>query len=360
MTGTETFHLINHPAHVVHEALTGYSLHHPSLSYAPSHKLIYRSDLESFRTDHVTSIGFSGGGHEPMFAGFVGGNFLSAYVSGNIFASPTAAQILEAIRLCQPLGKGHPGTLIVCGNYTGDILNAGLAITRAQALGYKVRFVPVGDDVAVGRRKGGKVGRRGLSGHLIALKIACALAESGAELERVGSVMEETVKNIGTIGVSFDRVSLPTDSLAQLPLLPAHSVELGMGAHGEPGLQQLSPPPSPRDLIRNMLSLIADTSDEDRAFVPFQTPGDHVVLVLNSLGSTSDATLAKFAEMAKEDLQQRGMVVERVTLGPLVTSLKMSGFAITVWRLPGQLENALSRKEALALWDRHVDVVAWR
>lgn len=146
-----------------------------------------------------------------MFGGFVGPNFLSAYVSGNIFASPTAAQIFEAIKLCQPKrsaggeGKEAPGTLVVCGNYTGDILNAGLAITRAEAAGYKVRFVPVGDDVAVGRKKGGKVGRRGLSGHLVALKCACALAQQGESLERVGEVMEYVAGNVGTIGVAFDR-----------------------------------------------------------------------------------------------------------------------------------------------------------
>ena len=148
-----------------------------------------------------------------MFGGFVGPQFLSAYVSGNIFASPTARQIFEAIRLCQPdKGKGEggetPGTLVVCGNYTGDILNAGLAITRAQAAGYKVRFCPVGDDVAVGRKKGGKVGRRGLSGHLVALKCACAIAardQDPGALERVTKVMEYVADNVGTVGVAFDR-----------------------------------------------------------------------------------------------------------------------------------------------------------
>lgn len=140
-----------------------------------------------------------------MFGGFVGDGYLSAYVSGNVFASPTAAQIFEAIRMCQAPGGEGLGTLIVCGNYTGDILNAGLAITRAQAAGYKVRFCPMGDDVAVGRKKGGKVGRRGLSGHLVALKSACALAHKGQSLERVAEVMEYVAANVGTIGVAFDR-----------------------------------------------------------------------------------------------------------------------------------------------------------
>ncbi|KAF4303351.1 Dak kinase [Botryosphaeria dothidea] len=321
----ETFHLINEPGDAIHEALTGLTQHHPSLSYAPTHKIVYRSDLADFRKDHVTTIGFSGGGHEPMFGGFVGPSFLSAYVSGAIFASPTSAQILEALRMVQPLPSSgpntHPGTLIVCGNYTGDILNAGLAITRAQALGYKVAFVPVGDDVAVGRKKGGKVGRRGLSGHLVGLKIACGIAEAekgskGYGLDRVREAMEWVVANVGTIGVAFDRVSLPTGTVAPVPLLPPDTIELGMGAHGEPGLQQLSPPPAPAKLVEQMIDLITDTSNEDRAFIPFPAGATsekphRVVLVLNSLGSTSDTVLAAFAELAKEELARKNCVVER-------------------------------------------------
>lgn len=201
----ETFHFINDPSDAIGDALTGLTYLKPSLSYNAEYKVIYRNDLSTFSKSHVTTIGFAGGGHEPMFGGFVGDNYLSAYVSGNVFASPTAAQIFEAIKMCQPTDGNSKGTLVVCGNYTGDILNAGLAITRAQAAGYKVHFVPVGDDVAVGRKKGGKVGRRGLSGHLIALKSACALAERGESLERVAEVMEYVASNVGTIGVAFDR-----------------------------------------------------------------------------------------------------------------------------------------------------------
>nr|POE82397.1 dihydroxyacetone kinase 1 [Quercus suber] len=337
----------------------------PNLSYDPEYKILYRNDLAAFSKKHVTTIGFAGGGHEPMFGGFVGHNYLSAYVSGNVFASPTAAQIFEAIKMCQPMDQDSLGTLVVCGNYTGDILNAGLAITRAQAAGYKVHFVPVGDDVAVGRKKGGKVGRRGLSGHLIALKSACAMAQRGESLERVAEVMEYVAGNVGTIGVAFDRVALPNATLTDLQALPPATIELGMGAHGEPGLQQISPVPSPEDLIARMVHLLLDVSDTDRAFIPFSksshpTRDNEVVMLLNSLGSTSDEVLARFAELAIMELERQGFVVRRVTLGPLVTSLKMSGFGITIWRLPPESGEVMERQLALQLWDEEVDVVAWR
>ncbi|RMX93516.1 hypothetical protein D0867_14182 [Hortaea werneckii] len=362
----ETFHFVNDPRESINDALTGLTYLKPSLSYNKEYKTVYRNDLSAFAEDHVTTIGFAGGGHEPMFGGFVGDNYLTAYVSGNVFASPTAAQIFEAIKMCQPRsGKPGKGTMVVCGNYTGDILNAGLAITRAQAAGFKVHFCPIGDDVAVGRKKGGKVGRRGLSGHLIALKNACALAQKGERLERVAEVMEYVAANVGTIGVAFDRVALPNATLTDLQTLPPATIELGMGAHGEPGLQQISPIPTPENLTSQMLDLLLNVEDKDRAFIPFSASKDpkednEVVMLLNSLGSTSDEVLARFAELAQTELEKRGFVVRRLTLGPLVTSLKMSGFGITLWRLPKETGEKLERKQALQLWDEPVDVVSWR
>lgn len=161
------------------------------------------------------------------------------------------------------------------------------------------------------------------------------------------------------------RVALPNATLTDLQTLPPATIELGMGAHGEPGLQQISPIPSPDALVSQMLDLLLDISDSDRAFIPFSkssnpTIDNEVVLLLNSLGSTSDEVLARFAELAKNELEKRGFVVKRLTLGPLVTSLKMSGFGITVWRLPPESGEAMDRKQAVELWDSPVDVVAWR
>lgn len=169
-------------------------------------------------------------------------------------------------------------------------------------------------------------------------------------------------------------VALPNNRLTDLQTLPPATIELGMGAHGEPGLRQIHPVPSPQDLTKQMLDLLLDISDTDRAFIPFSRSSfsdpassnadNEVVLLLNSLGSTSDEVLARFAELAIKDLESRGFVVKRLTLGPLVTSLKMSGFGITIWRLPTESGSgkgeAMDRKSALELWDQRVECVAWR
>ncbi len=58
----ETFHFINDPADAINEAAIGLTEHNTNLSYAAAHKIVYRSDLDTFRKDHVTTIGFAGGG----------------------------------------------------------------------------------------------------------------------------------------------------------------------------------------------------------------------------------------------------------------------------------------------------------
>jgi dihydroxyacetone kinase len=111
-----------------------------------------------------------------------------------------------------------------------------------------------------------------------------------------------------------------------------------------------------------MIKLLTDTSDSDRGFIPFpQNDKSEAVLLVNSSGSTSDEVLARFAELAIEELESQRVIVRRLTLGPMVTSLKQSGFGFTVWRLPGMEENSvLRRDEALEYWDRKVETAAWR
>lgn len=64
-------------------------------------------------------------------------------------------------------------------NYTGDVLNFGMAVEKARSQGVDVDMVVVGDDAGVGRAKGGKVGRRGIAGTVLVLKVAGALAARG-------------------------------------------------------------------------------------------------------------------------------------------------------------------------------------
>lgn len=101
---------------------------------------------------------------------------MSGAVSGTIFASPSAEQIRRCILNRVDSKKG---VLVVVMNYTGDVLNFGMAVEKAKATGLDVEMVVVGDDAGVPRSKGGKVGRRGIAGTVLVQKISGALAAAG-------------------------------------------------------------------------------------------------------------------------------------------------------------------------------------
>lgn len=125
-------------------------------------------------------LDFSGSGHEPSHAGFVGAGMLTAAVAGDVFASPPAEAVYAAIRAA----AGPAGVLLIVKNYTGDRLHFGLAAERARADGVPVELVIVGEDCAL-PRSASKAGRRGLAATLFVHKVAGALAEVGHTLPEV-------------------------------------------------------------------------------------------------------------------------------------------------------------------------------
>lgn len=160
---------------MVIEALRALTITNPSLAFDEENKIIFRRP-ETYNKSNVAVISGGGSGHEPAFAGYVGKGFLTAAVAGTIFASPSAEQISRCTieRL-----NTEKGVLIIPMNYTGDVLHFGMAAEKTKAAGRPAEFYAIGDDVGVGRTRGGKVGRRGLAGGILVMKIASALAETG-------------------------------------------------------------------------------------------------------------------------------------------------------------------------------------
>jgi Dak1 domain len=113
----------------------------------------------------VAVIGGGGSGHEPAQAAFVGPGLLTAAVCGAVFASPSS----EAVHAAIAAAAGAPGCLLVIRNYTGDILNFGLAEEVAKAEGYAVERVIVQDDVGV--LAAGIAGCRGIAGAALVAKV---------------------------------------------------------------------------------------------------------------------------------------------------------------------------------------------
>lgn len=225
----QTKHFINDPTHLVNTALASLTLTNPSLAFDLPNKIIYRRPSPALTNPAKVSIISGGGsGHEPGFAGFVGKGLLTASVAGTIFASPSAEQVRRAVATRVPTEKG---VLVITMNYTGDVLNFGMAAEKARAAGVATEFYAIGDDVGVGRKKGGKVGRRGIGGGIMVLKCAGALAELGGSLEEVYGVAKLVAGSMVSVGASMEHVHVPGREVASEEMVASEEIEVGMGIH---------------------------------------------------------------------------------------------------------------------------------
>ena len=88
--------------------------------------------------------------------------------------------------------------------------------------------------MGVGRAKSGKVGRRGIAGTCLVLKIAAALAARRATLDQVAATARAVAENLVSVGASLAHVHVPgRDDTAAASSLQADEVEIGMGIHNE-------------------------------------------------------------------------------------------------------------------------------
>ncbi|KAM4056262.1 dak1 domain-containing protein [Hirsutella rhossiliensis] len=326
-------HFINDPTHLVASALHSLTLTNPNVAVDAANKIVYRRPSPS-ADDHAQVAVVSGGGsgHEPSFAGMVGAGMLSAAVAGSIFASPSAEQVRTA--MTARVDAGAAGVLVVVMNYTGDVLNFGVAVEKAKAAGLRVEMVVVGDDVGVGRAKAGKVGRRGIAGTVLVLKIAGAMAALGRPLDEVARVARLAAANVASVGASLAHVHVPgraTDIEAEHDGLGPDDVEVGMGIHNEPGCGRAELH-LPR-LVSTMLAQLLDAADRDRAFLSVDSSAE-VVLLVNNLGGVSVLEMGGVtAEVVAQLRDGYGVRPARVLSGTFMTSLNGPGFSISLLKV---------------------------
>ena len=223
--------IINDPERVVSEMLAGIEISDSSLKYIPGFEVIARREPNK---EKVAIISGGGSGHEPAHAGYVGRGMLDAAVAGNVFASPSPDRILEAIHQV----GGDKGVLMVIKNYSGDIMNFSMAAELAEMEGYKVMSVVTRDDVAVPESTY-STGRRGIAGTVFVHKIAGAAAEAGRSLEEVRDVAQKVIDNTRSMGMAMSPCILPGVGKPGF-VLADDEIEVGMGIHGEPGVERTS------------------------------------------------------------------------------------------------------------------------
>ncbi|KAJ3782326.1 Dak1 domain-containing protein [Lentinula aff. detonsa] len=339
-------HLINSPSTLVIESLEGLCLLNPELKLDRDARVLFLPMFNS-PLQKVALICGGGSGHEPAHAAFVGKGLLSAAVSGSVFASPSGKQVRRAVELVHLHNSTSDGieqgagTLIIVKNYTGDILNFGLAkeaLASFPTYANSVRFLTVADDVSVPRSRITLVGRRGLAGTVLVYKIAGELATRGASLDEVEKIGQYVTENLATIGVATGHSHVPGTERGQ-DALGKDEIEIGMGIHNEPGVLRLrgsnGAPPPLSEIMPRLITLLTASQEEDpeRGWVSF-LPSTDIVLMVNNLGGLSPLELSAVLLEATETISQKGLRIKRVLCGTYMTSLNMPGFSLTLLKLP--------------------------
>src|SRR5699024_9982271 len=263
--------IINEPQNFVDETIDGILLAHPEQLRAADtdRRAIVRADAgTSGRVGIVTG---GGSGHLPLFAGYVGVGLASGVAVGNVFSTPSAAQIHAATLA----SDGGAGVLYLYGNYGGDVYTFDLAADLAAAEGIRTTTV-VGTDDVMSAPPGRAHERRGVAGLVFAYKVAGAAAERGDDLENVTRLAQRVVEGTRTMGVGLAPTILPAAGEPTFTLAEGE-MEVGIGIHGEPGHHR-GALEAADDITDRLLTEILAELD--------LVSGRRVVVLVNGLGAT--------------------------------------------------------------------------
>ncbi|KKK18797.1 hypothetical protein AOCH_006781 [Aspergillus ochraceoroseus] len=298
----------------------------PHLDWISSERVIYDPSHDA---STVSVISGGGSGHEPSWSGFVGSGLLAAAVCGDIFASPSTKQVLAAVDAT----RSNAGTIFLITNYTGDKLHFGLAAEKAKANGLGPIAILYGtDDVSIGRSKCETVGRRGMPGHVITMKIVCAAAGKRYSFERCVELGTAVNAALVSIGSALDHCHVPGRQNHER--LGDDICAIGAGIHNEPAQMKISPFPAVEDVVNRCLDLLCDSNDAERAFVDFLNKEDEVVLLINNYGGLSNLELGALTDEVLVQLEEKwGILPVRIFSGAFETSLNAPGFSVSLCNL---------------------------
>jgi D-erythrulose 4-kinase len=312
--------LFNDPARFTEDMLTGFlDANHRYVAGVPGG--VVRATKT--RPGKVAVVIGGGSGHYPAFCGTVGTGFADGAVVGNIFTSPSAEEAASVARAAH----SDAGVLLTTGNYAGDVMNFGLAVTQLRSEGIDAQYFAVTDDIA-SAPTGEEAKRRGIAGDFTVFKCASAAAEDGLDLAGVVRVADAANAATRTLGVAFDGCTLPGAD-APLFTVPDGHMGVGLGIHGEPGVSE-DAMPSAAELAATLVDgVLGDKPDSDST---------RLAVILNGLGRTKYEELFVVWGTAAALLRERGYEIVEPEVGELVTSLDMAGCSLTAMWLDDELE----------------------
>ncbi len=287
-------------------------------------------------TDGKVGIVSGGGsGHLPVFTGYVGPGLLDACAIGDVFASPSADQMAEAIRAADQ----GAGVLRLYGNYGGDVMNFDMAGDLVEMDDIRTTTVLLADDVASARPEEAEK-RRGVAGMVYAFKIAGAAAEAGKDLDDVTRIAQKSADACRSVGAALSPCTVPQAGKPTFEI-GDDEMEMGMGIHGEPGVW--------RDTLKPADDIAEEMMDRLLADMPLEK-GDRVSILVNSLGATPAEELYILYRVVKRRLDAAGATIVMPLVGRYATSMEMTGVSFTLVKLDAELEAHLTAPCDCAFW----------
>jgi dihydroxyacetone kinase-like protein len=327
--------ILNNPNDYVDEMLAGLVAAHPEYYrlHGESGKVVARATKG--KAGKVGIVTGGGSGHLPVFTGYVGHGLLDACAIGDVFASPSAEQMADAIRVADQ----GAGVLRLYGNYGGDIMNFDMAGDLVEFEDITCTTVLLTDDVASAPPAEHEK-RRGVAGMVYAFKIAGAAAEEGRDLAAVTAVAQKAADACRSIGAALSPCTVPQAGKPTFEIAD-DEMEMGMGIHGEPGVW--------RGKLRTADAIAGEMMDRLLADMPLKT-GDRVSVMVNSLGATPPEELYILYRTVKARIEGAGATIVMPLVGRYATSMEMAGVSFTLCKLDAELEALLGAPCDCAFW----------
>ena len=273
-----------------------------------------------------------GSGHEPAHVGYVGRGMLDAAVMGDVFTSPAPGDILNAIKAV----NGEAGVLLIIWNYGGDVMNFTSSEESAREVGILVDHVIVNDDVAIKDLKK----RRGVGGTIFVQKIAGAKAEHMEKLDEVKRTAEKVITNVRSMGVALTPCVVPALGKPTFTI-GEDEIELGIGIHGEPGVQR-SKMMTSKEIAEYLTTNIASDLNI--------STGDQLAVMVQGMGGTSNMEKFIFYKDVRNQIESLGAKVRNSFIGEYTPSMEMVGLQLTILKLDDELGKLLEEPTEAPGW----------
>ena len=325
-------YFVNSKDSIIQDSLMGQCLTNKNLVYYPEYNFIY--DKSILETNQVRLVCGGGSGHEPAHSGFVLEGMLTCAVCGDIFSSPSCANIIKAINEIY----SDSGVIIIVKNYTGDIINFSLACELFKSQNKKVEMVIVDDDISLTNQnenddnnKSSFNKRRGLCGTVLLYKILGHLAKNYYLFEEILEFAKNIIPALYTCGVSLTTCIPPFTSVDKNDIMKISEYELGLGIHGEKGKERFEFK-STDEIIKN----IFENCFSKNILKKIYDEMNDIVIVVSNLGSATPIEMNVIIKSLCDYLyknNEKKLNIHKIVYGNLMTSLDMKGFSITIFNL---------------------------